>query len=309
MSDLENMKNLEESLQNNGSSEKVQNEAKPKKEFGIVDGLKILDRSELPFGGVFYPESWKFAYRCPTTKEVANFSTIQENDQARIISATEDLVKSCFTIIDTDKQKEVSTNEINDGERLFFFLKLREYFLHDKPIEYVVMSAEKQEPVTVRFLASSLIYPTPKTKLLECFDGRMFTIPMPNSNEEIKFLIPTLGRSNRLFNFMMKKYKEANKEDSDGKAEADAFDKQFLYFAPFLFETGNEKIAELKAKYKKIISNEPLMKAYLSIINKMKLTNKESLIIDEESEEETPIKFPGGWKSIFDDKSTFEDLF
>lgn len=321
MSELEEFQKLEQKLapkdvnDENNSSEKydpelVGNEVETPK---MTDGFRIIERNELPFNGRLYPESWNFAYRCPTTKEVANFSTIQENEQARIIGATEELVKSCFTIIDKDKRKEISTNEINDGERLFFFLKLREFYLHDKPIEYVVMSGDKQEPVTVKFLASSLIYPEMSDKLLNSFDGRMFSFELPETSptnvREIKFLIPTLGRSQRIFSYLMRKYKEANKEDSDGKKESEAMDKQFLLFAPYLYETGNEKIADLRSKYKKIIQDEYLTKAYLNIITNLKLTHKESITIDSDSEEETPIKFPGGWKAIFDDKGIFEGFF
>ena len=280
------------------------------KSVGIIDGYKILAKTEIPFNGRLYPNSWQFAYRCPTSKEVANFSTINEKDQPAIIGAIEELIKACYVIVDTNTGNQVSSAEINDGERLFFFLKLREYYLHDKPIEYMVMSQTFQEPVTVQLLANSLIYNTLTEKLLESFDGRMFTIHHKNLEEPIKFLIPTLDISARIFRYILKTYRDSQKEDSDNMKDSEAFNKQFLLVAPFLYEKGNETVESLKQKFKKITADGDLLNAYITIINKINLTNLEKInFIHREAEEETQIKFPGGWKNMFIDTEDFEGLF
>ena len=108
---------------------------------------------------------------------------------------------------------------------------------------------------------------------------------------------------------MVNKYREANDHKKE-KLNKDEFDRKFLLLLPFLYEEGNEKIESLHLKYKSIQKNENLLKAYLTIATKMIHTNEEYLLINYQGEEEkTDIKFPGGWKNIFIDNKSFEDLF
>jgi hypothetical protein len=319
---LENLKALENSFKNEGTqednSEIINNTPKESdREFlgdyklpNTIDGYRYIPNDELPFGGALYPKTWRFAYRCPTSLEVANFSTINEEDQPAIISAVEDLIKRCYIIVDSDKNNEVSTDQINDGERLFFFLKLREFYLYDKPITYLTMNQTYQEPVTISLLASILIYPELNEKLINCFDGRKFTISYDVNQEPIVFLIPTLNTSAKIFRFMIKTYKEIQKDESDKVKNSSAFDKQFLLIAPYLYVNGDETIISLQQKFKAIQKNPTLLNAYITIINKLKLNNYDKIVYTyKESEEEALIKFPGGWKQMFIDKGAFGGIF
>lgn len=290
--------------------EKLPKEKKLKKAYNIIEGFRTIDKNNLPFGGVFYPASWEFAYRCPTTEEVANFSTITEGDQPKIINAITELIKKCFVVIDRVAQKEIPSGSINDGERLYFFLKLREFYMHDKPIEYVTMSQEYNEAVTVNFVADSLQFKTPSQGLLNCFDGRKFTFIDENLEEPIKFLMPTLDLGSRIFRYVTKSYQEAQKETSDNIKNQEAFNKNFLFVAPYLFETGNETIESLKVKYQQICKNSKKLDTYIQIINLLNITNEEKIKYTyKESEEEALMKFPGGWKHIFINKKAFGGIF
>ncbi len=274
-----------------------------------IDGYRIVEREKLPFGGRLYPNSWNFAYRCPTSKEVANFSTIDEQNPSAIQTTVTDLIKKCFVIVDSETQNQISTEEINDGDKLFFFLLLREFYLHDKPIQYSVMNVAYNEPVIVNLSASMLVYPELKEKLYSCYDGRMFTIPTSNPEKPIKFLIPTFKTATRIFKYMVKTYQELQK-DENSKKTVEEFDKQFLMFAPFLYEHGTETIETLKLKFRQVQTDDKYFKDFLTVINSIKLSNLDKIIYTYlESEEEALVKFPGGWKSMFIDNTTFEDLF
>lgn len=315
---LENLKNLEQSHNPDMAKKEVQdvvNEPQEREFLGdyklpnSIDGYKYIPNNELPFEGALYPASWRFAYRCPTSMEVANFSTIADDDQPGIIAAVEGLIKKCYIIVDSDKNKEISSEEINDGERLFFFFRLREFYLNDTPITYLVMNPTYQEPVNINLSSSALVYPTLNTKLLECFDGRIFTVTYDKNLEPIKFLIPTLNTSSKVFRYMVKTYKDIQKDENKGKDDS-AFDKQFLLIAPYLYVDGNETIVALKQKFKVIQKNDKLLNAYITIINKLKLNNYDKIIYTyKESEEEALIKFPGGWKQMFIDKGAFGGIF
>lgn len=273
----------------------------------VIDGYKILQSYDLPNNGVLYPDNWKFAYRCPTTKEVANFSTIQDDDTPAVISAIEELVKKCVKIIDIDNNAQILSTEINDAHKLFFMIKLREFYLPGSPIEYDAVCDICHEQYKVRLDATSLVYNEINQKLIDAFDGRRFTLDV-GLDEPVVIYIPTIGTSSKIFKYIVKVYRDqqmgVERNSNDNKT---AYDKKFLLVAPYLFETGKESIKEIIAKYNAISKNDQLFNAYMNIANKMKLDNLQT--IDTtcphcESPEETPLKFPGGWSQMFIGRDT-----
>jgi hypothetical protein len=151
-------------------------------------------------------------------------------------------------------------------------------------------------------------------RLLECFDGRVFRIPVDGLEEPITFRVPTFAGSGKIFKYIVKVYRESQSDEDDSKAENskndEAFNKQFMLVAPFLFVTGNETIEQLKLKFKGIIANEKIMDAYLTIINKINFSNLEKIVYEYKgAEEEALIRFPGGWKAMFVNKDIFGGIF
>lgn len=274
---------------------------KKKNEPNLLDGYRVVDNYDLPQTGELYPESWKFAYRCPTAKEVANFSTINDQDQPAIIAAIEDLVKKCVIIYDVDKDQQIVSGHINDAHRIFFALKLREEYLPQSPLEYTSMCLLCKESYMVDLRASKLQYSPLSQKLIDAFDGRMFTLEMPGVEEPIKFLIPTIEITSKIFKYIVKVYRDSQ-NDREKKEDRIVYDKQFLLLAPFLYEKGTENIKELTNKFKQIQKDEARFKAYLDIANKLKLDHLDSIETECphcKSLEEAQIRFPGGWKNMF----------
>lgn len=305
--------NLEETQE---TQEYIEPTPSKKERFNEIDGWRLLEADELPYKGVFMPAEWNLFYKCPEVGDVANFATIDENDRQKIMKAVSDLVRKCFKIVNNETEKEVSTKEINSGEKLFYFLRLREFYLNDKPIVFQTFSAELEKIVEVNFVSDSLVFDEPKQKLLECFDGRHFNFKMPDSKEVIRFMIPTLGIEEKIFNYMIGTYKKLQK-DENNKKDLDAYNKQFLLFAPYLFETGTEIVETLKAKFNNIKRNEALYKYYLEIILQLTplLSNKDYIkfmVTDEDDNEimeESLMRFPGGWRKMFVNTESSSDLF
>lgn len=275
------------------------------------NGYRVLTNTELPYLGQLYPESWRFSFRCPTTDEVAEFSTIDERDTPKIQDAITNLLKKCYVIVDIKEEKQIPSSQINDGDRLFFFLKLREYYMQDIPIEFPIISQNHQEPLQVNLMAHNLIFKDIKPELLQFYDGRKWSIPTTSFGltEPIVFINPTLDISQRIFKYMVNKYREAQ-DANNQKINKNEFNRKFMLLLPFLYVEGNEKVESLNLKFKQIQKNEKLLQAYLTLANKMIHTNEEYLIIDYKGDEEkTDIKFPGGWKNMFIDKQAFDGLF
>lgn len=275
-------------------------------ETSIIDGYKIVDKSILSNNGKLYPENWQILYRCPTAIEVANFSTVNENDQPAVFAAVEDLITRCVMIYDTEKEDYVSSKELNDGDRLMFMLLIREYYLPDYFISYNTMCPYCKENVEVRLVPSALRYKKITDKMMSFYNGRVFTIPKEELgvSEDIVFHIPTLKISGKIFQYLLKSYR-GEQQDKE------AFMKQFLLVAPFLFETGTETLEAIKIKFKKIQMNGALFDAYVNIANMMKFDNLEKIVYSHDcgSEEEAEIRFPGGWKNFFVNRSKYQSLF
>lgn len=288
-------------------------EAETEQESSVIDGYRQIEKDKLPFGGKLYPESWAFYYRCPTTKEVANFSTIDENNQPAIIKGVTSLITKCFTIVDNETQKTIPSEQINDGERLFFFLKLREFYLNDAPIEYNIVDENDEDGILkINFFAESLVFDELKSGLIKKFDGRTFTFEVDGTPEtQIKFLIPTLKTTTRIIKYMENLHKKVADTNKDGITKEE-FNKQFMLFAPFLYETGSESVMSLRKKFINLQKNEVKYRYFNNIINNLTvlLTNKETIkYIVDDNEGDCLMKFPGGWKHMFMDNSKFSDIF
>ncbi len=269
-----------------------------------LDGYKKLDRALLPQKGIFYPEGWEFAYRCPTAKEVANFSTLNEQDKPAIMSAIEDLIRKCVVIYDTELESQVSAGQILDSHRVFFILLLREFYLPGSPISYIGgMCSHDKEILTTTLSYGNLIYPEATEKLLAAFDGRLFSL---NINDNIiKFLAPTINLTSKIFKHIVKIFK-ASQNDANNQKQDDldklVYDKNFLLIAPYLFEYETDTMRDISKKFEKIQTNSELFKAYLEIATKIKLDNFDYVETNCPvcgSSEETQIRFPGGWKTMF----------
>lgn len=292
----------------------IEPQQKPKKEevktndHTIIEGYKILQTYDLPNEGKLYPQNWKFAYRCPTTKEVANFSTVQEGDHPAAIAAIEELVRKCVKIIDVDTEAVIPSTEINDSHKLFFMLKLRDFYLPGAPIDYDTMCDICHNPFKAILNAESLIFSSVNEKLLSTFDGRRFTLVFDDVEEPIVVYIPTIGTTSRLFKYIVKVYRDMEVESERvTKDDKIVYDKKFLLLAPYLFETGRETIKEISNKYNELTKDDKRFKAYMNVATSMKLDNLD--VIDVKcshcgSVEETPLKFPGGWSKFFIGKDT-----
>lgn len=271
-------------------------------EKNLLDGYMILSDYEMPQDGVLYPEFWKIAYRCPTSEEVAQFSTINEKDQPGIMNAMESLIRKCVLIYDTKNEMQIDSGEINDCHRIFFMLLLRKVYLNNEPVEFNSVCTSCQSPYKPDLQPKDLVYPELSEKLLDAFDGRKFNLDWPGIDDVISFLVPTINLTSKIFKYVIKVYRDADRKDKIARKDKIVYDKQFLLLAPYLYESGRETPRELADKYKEIKTDSPRFKAYLEIINKINLDNEDTITKECPtcgSMEETHIRFPGGWKKFF----------
>lgn len=265
----------------------------------ILDGYKKINREDLPHSGELYPDNWEFAYRCPTSKEVANFSTLSDNDQPGIMVAIEELIKKCVIIFDTETETKISSGEINDGHRVFFILLLREFYLPGDTVISKTICETCHETWDSGLKSSVIEFAEISDALLNSFNGRNFELEI--FGENINFYIPTLSTTGKIFRYIIKTYRNAN-TGQNKKQDAIVYDKQFLLLSPYLFKTGRETIKDIIHRYKTIQKNENLFKAYLEVANKFRTDNEETyedICPKCESEGVVQIRFQQGWKKLF----------
>ena len=240
-----------------------------------VDGYIVIPRHLLPNGGIFYPLGWGFAVRAPLTKEVAAFSTLQNQDTPGVISAVEDLIRKCVKIYDVDYDREISSGEINDGDKLFFLLYIRSLYIPEDNITFPSICGLCHEKFETTLTYKNLKYHEPSLALMDAYDGRSFHLNM-GVNISISFRMPTIKNTSRIMKYLTNVYKD---EQSGKPRPTDkvAYDKTFQLLVSFLIETGDESVKELMNKYNNICKNEDLLKAYLQIVNKIKIDNLEEI--------------------------------
>jgi hypothetical protein len=276
-----------------------------------TNGYYKINSAYLPQGGILYPESWEFAYRCPTASEVSNFSTVQENDQAGIVQVIEDLIKKCVIIYDSSEDKQISANEILDGHRTFFLLLLRNIYLPGQPLKYGAVCNYCHDSFDAILAADKLKYFEINEELLKYYDGRIFRIPLDGIDQTIDFYVPTLGITSKVFKHIVKTYK-TNQSDKNRTEDKTIYDKQYLLFAPFLFDNPTQNMNDIRSKYNKIIKNPLLLQAYLDLATGLKFHNDDEVENECDkcgSTEETPIRFPGGIQKLFIGKSALSKYF
>jgi hypothetical protein len=267
-----------------------------------LDGYYVLPNELLPDEGKLYPEYWKFAYRCPEASEVANFSTVTENDQAGMIQVIEDLIKKCFVIYDTKHERIVDPGEILDGHRTYMLLKLREVYLPGQPLKYATMCSYCHEPYDTILTAEKLQFKHFSDEFYNNYDGRIMTHVNSEEGIEIKFYVPTITITSKIFKYIVKVYRNQQTDKNHQKEDKSVYDKLFLLLSPYLFEYPSQTINEIKNKYLKIKKNDKLLQEYLSLVGHVKFNHEEDFV--EEcphcgSQEESAIRFPGGFQNLF----------
>jgi hypothetical protein len=268
-----------------------------------LDGYIKVERYDLPQHGILYPPTWEFAYKCPTAGDVAIFSTLHEQDQPAIMSAIDDIIRKNVYVYDSSDDRLVSSGEICDAHKVYFLLRLREFYLSNYPIKIDTICETCHEPYQEDMTSASLLYDDIPEKLLSAYDGRTFTLTFKTLQEPIIIRIPTLDTTSKIFKHIVRVYRDKDKERKGASTKTNKifYDKKFLLLAPYLFETGTETINDVVVKFNDISKNDELFRRYNDFITRVHLENNQD--IDSTckhcgSLEEAQIKFPS-WNKLF----------
>lgn len=101
---------------------------------GTTYGWIDIPSEDLPHGGRLYPDTWKFRILPAITSHVRHFSSLDEENPFSVVTTLNNLIKTNVRIIDNDKV--LTGDNINESDRFFFVLKVKEYTGMTKTITY-----------------------------------------------------------------------------------------------------------------------------------------------------------------------------
>lgn len=84
-----------------------------------------VDKEIMLYKAIFYPENWKFKCRAALGAEIANFSTIDNEDPVSVNDGINALLKACLRI-ETGNGSVVSYKNLCEFDRLWFLLFIRD---------------------------------------------------------------------------------------------------------------------------------------------------------------------------------------
>lgn len=255
-----------------------------------------IDRSSIPYGGL-YPASWEFSIRAALGKELSYFSTIDPEDPMSTFEGMNQLIAACVTIVDTEKGYRVSPEKINEFDRVWFVLKVRDLTMPERENQITIEEKCKFcSTVNKVEISSSTLCVKPMSEFAQKYwDAQEGVFKfVTKSFGTIRILTPTIEISKIFMDYV---------RNLDPQTRDDFFIKRFNFFV-------HEEDLRIPAKcpemaYKRFIEavNQPkLFAMYLKIENNLDLGIDDKLKYHCEAcrkELETPVRFPGGFENIF----------
>lgn len=197
----------------------------------VRDGWMPVDRNLLGERNIFYPEDWEFSIRPATVEAIRNWSIIDEKNGNLIDDVFTEILKYCLSI--KTKNGVVSYQSINNWDRFFFVLLIREYtFIKgESKIEYVEQCPYCESDVTFTLNTQALMFDMPDESVYKYYnrenrtweiDPADFEVP---SDGPIVLYVPTLEKEMNIKQWMIGEYTENEKKK---------FDQVFHKFLPWI---------------------------------------------------------------------------
>ena len=184
------------------------------------DGWMEVDRALLGERSYFYPENWQFRIKPATVEAIRNWSTIDEDNPLSVDSVFNEIMKSCFSIIDTEGHP-IPWGNVNSWDRFFFVLLIREYTFQtgDHKISINEECPECSNNVEFTLNSQSLMYEMPDPDVMSKYnpedrtwfiDPREYDVPA----EPVILYLPNLEKENNIKTWITTRLREDKKVDS-----------------------------------------------------------------------------------------------
>lgn len=274
-----------------------------------LNQLKYIEvnRELMPYGSMFYPSGWVFKCRAAMGAEVANFSTIDNEEPMSVHEGINDLLKTCLRIENEDGAT-VSYRNLYEFDRLWFVLFIRDLTMQNTETKLVFDTncehcGEKNSVV--------LSYDTLVTLELSDLAKKYFSpdhnafVVRTKSYGDLILQPSTIHRAEILKEWMQEELRKKN-----------TIDKSFIKMYWMLLNNSNDKgknaMRDAQTEFLKISTSDTKKVAlYLKLADELQVGLSQEIKYNCQScgrEAHTGIRFPDGISNLFIPADISEEL-
>jgi hypothetical protein len=264
-----------------------------------------LPIGDLPTRGLFYPPETGIAIRSARGEEIRHWSTLQEeSSDPNYFSNLDDMlnyvIERCVTIkANKEEGYRLSWKDIKEVDRFYLLLAIHELTFPNGENKLQVKVSETNKIDVKKDMVS---YISLDPQLMRYYDDveRCFILK-PKNGKVLKLDIPSVGVTQWLKNYIIRK--QRNQEE---------FDEDYLSFAPFVIRSWRGITDDVYNKFVEDSHGWDVTVISLLVHFKKLFADTINPVIkytDEGGVEQTaPLNFPGGIKSIFLISDPFSQL-
>lgn len=255
-------------------------------------GYMEIPLEDLPSKGIFYPDGTRIMVRAASGGDIRHWSMTNETAISEIDDALNYIIERCVQIAFPTEAGIGTWKDLKEIDRFYLILCVRDFTFTEGHNELKISVSEnndvvvKKDNISFIDLGEKIMkYYNPE---LRCFTFKAKTPAV----EHINIYFPSVGVTQWLKSYVERKTQRQ-----------ESFDRDFITIAPMLikdYRLLNDK------NYGELIFSSMSWGVYeWSLISKVKqiieraITPKMTYIDEEGAEQETPLNFQGGIKSIF----------
>lgn len=249
-----------------------------------------LPIKDLPTQGLFYPVGTTIAIRAANGGEIRHWSTLQEDDISALDDMLNYIIERCVTIKSDNQDVRLSWKDIKEVDRFYLLLSIHELTFADGENKLEVKITDTKK-LTVKKEMINYVNFGPKLMQYYNEEERCFVLKF-KTGKVIKLDVPCIGVTQWLKRYVMRK--------SDNQ---EYLDQDYLSYAPFLIRNWRGLSEDVYIQY--IEESHKWDVNVISLLVQVKklfadTVNPVIKFVDEGGvEQQVPLAFQGGFKSIF----------
>ncbi len=298
--DEENKKDMEAFLNRAKKAEETETVSG---NFDIANGWIPINKEEMGERAKFYPDTWEFRVRPATVEAIKNWSSVDEDNPITLNNILNEIIKSCVSI--KAPEGNISWGKINDWDRFWFILKVREYTF-SKGESKVAFDDECPNcdcELHYELLPHALYFEFPDDEIIQkhwnAIERAWYIDPKDyglEGKQAIKLQIPTLDKTAAVYDWIVEQAQQEKKVNET-----------FVKFLPWLMKKAPK---DKKFLEKEIKECERIYKSWdVDMFNFMDdVLRNINVVMDQKltqvcpncgEEVQSTVRFPMGVKSLF----------
>ena len=258
----------------------------------IGQGYMEIPLKDLPSGGVFYPDGTKIFVRAASGADIRHWSMMNETDISQIDEALNYVIERCVTISFPTAYGRASWQDLKEIDRFYLIIAVRDFTFTEGHNELKIVVSETEDVIVKKDNITFIDLPEGIWKYYNQ-EKRCFTFDSTTpSIGQINIYMPCVGVTQWLKGYLERKTRVQ-----------EAYDKDFLTVAPMLIKDyhglNDKKYGELILQTLSYSVDDWSLISHIRSVLERAVTPKFVYTDEKGVENETPLNFRGGIKSLF----------